>query len=111
MSSSESRRRRRGGGVVEVAGGRAVRGPDDIPDEYVRMIQRMMALVTAWHTTRAVGRPAARFRMPPKDVQIVGVWREAFEPFCLNAEARELAKLMPPDATIFAMRVALYEAG
>lgn len=87
------------------------KGPDDIPDEYVRTLGRMMALVGAWYATRPAGKPEPVFRFPPKAIAIVGVWSESYERFCCNASAIELAKAMPADATCFLMFVALCETG
>lgn len=112
VSASDARRRRRSGqAAIDDRTGKPIAGPADIPDEYVFCIQKMIAMTAGWHATRAPGRPAARFRYPGRHVQIVAPWPESFERFCLNAEARELAKLFPREATVFMVYIALCEAG
>jgi hypothetical protein len=100
--------------LLEHAAARAGSVPgraEDIPDEYVVLIQAMILMVGAWHATRAAGRPAARFRYPGPTFLITGAWPECYERFCLNAEAMELARLLPRDATPFMVYVALCESG
>lgn len=86
-------------------------GPEDIPDEYMRLLARMTALIGAWHAMRPPGKPLPVFRFPPKSIQVVGEWHACHERFCCNASALELARAMPPEATCFLMMVALHETG